>query len=62
MLETNSKIFFVVFFSILIASVLLTYFTIVVRGDYVTFGAEDEIPEPIDTYYDAVNLFRPNMN
>ncbi len=43
-----SKVFFALFFVGIIASLTLTYWTIVVREDYVVFKDEDSVPEPTD--------------
>ena len=58
MLDSNSKIFFTVFFAAIFLSVAMTWYTIVLKGDYRTYTASDEVPEPTDVYYDIIEYVR----
>jgi len=58
MLSKNSKVFFVVFFFIILSSIALTYYNIYILKNYNTFTESDDIPAPTDVYIDLFNLLR----
>ena len=56
MIDSNfgTKLFYGIFFLLILASIALTYYTIVIKQDYVVFSEEDELPEPYDFYKDLI--------
>ena len=57
MIDKDSKFFFTFFFLAILASVVLTYDAIYVRGDYETFTEENE-PDPTDIYQEVWGALR----
>lgn len=45
--KTNSKIFFIILFILIIISISATYFKYVVVEDYQIFNSEDELPSQL---------------
>lgn len=51
----NNKLFFIIFFIAIVASLIVTYKTIVVEKNYTTFSDEDDIPRPSEFYLDLIS-------
>ena len=58
MLDKKSRIFFAFFLFLIALSIGLTFYQIMVLGNYHSFSSEEDIPEPIEYYKDVINKFR----
>jgi len=53
-----NKLFLVVFFSLIISSIFVTYEVMIVEKDYRSFSDQDEIPRPSDFYFNLISNIR----
>jgi hypothetical protein len=46
--DKKNKIFFVMFFALVLASIVVTFYRYVIKEDFVVFTSEEDIPELLD--------------
>lgn len=57
MVDFKSKIFFIVFFGMIVISVFVTFNKIMIEKDFKSFSEEDQIPRASDFY---INFLESN--
>lgn len=56
--DKKSRAFFIIFFILIAGSIALTYYQIMVAGNYHSFSSESDIPEPLEYYKDVLRKLR----
>ena len=55
MFDRESKIFFIIFFSLILISIGYTYYRLEIKKDFRAFTESEEIPRAVDFYLELIN-------